>query len=401
MSSRTSATRSLGASTPKSTKKAANRSNGRGTLRLDVQIPGVGRIAKASGLTDRSAFKRLNDLVANLLGAGRLDILRAVKDGAITPMQLYDVSRRIGNEKSFLRITVANFYRLNKALKWWEDHLAKEDRGSDKHRKNQLNGVRRVIAMAPPAKQARLLVIDLPELARRYRKQCLEKKAKSEWAHTKTYLRTFIRDRAGPSSPVLGDLEEIPALARSTEEVNRRPQDYRNLVPFLNTVDPRVASTLLTMALTGMGLEEFFENGCKVTEEKGYRYITVYGRKRKGRLRAVPFVAEPYDLRWGLSTFRRHFTEAMEKLPVDQQFAPYDMRRTYAVALTSSGVDEVRHDPYLGHGPRTQTQKYQDERRVVLSPARLRHLEADGELLRAHFKELLAWAAERTADSAA
>lgn len=377
-------------------KPPRHRSNGRGTLRIDMIVPEVGRIAKASGLSDPVAYRRVLDLLGALRGAGRLDILRAVRNGAITPLQLHDVAQRLGNERAFLNITVANFFRLEDALTWWPGYLDKEGRGTARHRRNQINGVRRVMAMAAPANRARLLLTDLPELATQYREQCLAKKAKAEWAHTRTYLRMFVRDRAGVRSPILSALDELGPLTCLAHTVNRRPQELPGLIAFLDTVDPRVAGTLLTMALTGMGPEEFFENGCDVWEEKDCRYLFIRGRKREGRARAVPFVGEPFGLVWGRSTFLRHFDKAIQRLPEPQRFRPYDMRRTFAVALKRSGVDARRHAQYMGHGPRTVTQLYQDERGVVLSPENLRDLKADGELLRSHFADILTWAAGRT-----
>src|SRR5688500_804392 len=82
----------------KGVRKQGHRSNQRGTLRVDVRTP-IGRIARASGT---SHLPTLNKITAMLKEFGtqepfRLDILRALRDGKLEPVIVYEayVTRRL------------------------------------------------------------------------------------------------------------------------------------------------------------------------------------------------------------------------------------------------------------------------------------------------------------------
>src|SRR5690554_2384394 len=67
---------------------AAHRINGRGTLVVDRQFAGVGRVRRASGTQDKREFRAINDLLSTLFQRRRLDYLRAVRDGELHLMDL-------------------------------------------------------------------------------------------------------------------------------------------------------------------------------------------------------------------------------------------------------------------------------------------------------------------------
>ena len=62
----------------------AHRISKGGSYKLDRAFPGVGRIGKASGATTKAGFKARNNMLTRLYDKGRLDILRAIKDGDVT-----------------------------------------------------------------------------------------------------------------------------------------------------------------------------------------------------------------------------------------------------------------------------------------------------------------------------
>ncbi len=65
-----------------------HKDQGRGTLVIDRRFPGVGRIKRATGTTDRSVFKSLSGMLDILYNIGRVDLLRAIRDGKL---RLHDV----------------------------------------------------------------------------------------------------------------------------------------------------------------------------------------------------------------------------------------------------------------------------------------------------------------------
>ncbi|MDZ4259128.1 MAG: hypothetical protein U0974_01205 [Gemmatimonadales bacterium] len=381
----------------KDKKPPRHRSNGRGSLRIDLQTPGVGRIAKASGVSDPVAYHQIMGLLASLRRAGRRDILRAVKDGRVSPLQLLDQARVGGTQTDCGGISLDDFWRFEEALRWWEEHLETEEDGSHRHRRNRLNGVRRILNMAPPHERSTVSIKEIPRLATEYRTRCVKKKMKSEWGHTLSYLRSFVEGRAGSNSPTLRALNDLTLLPCKGVVTMRRPQSPTRLATFLRRLDPRLAGTVMTMALTGMGPEEYFANEWAVREQLGLRYIYIAGMKRERRTRVVPWVCEPLPAECARSTFNKHLRSTCAEMPEQDRLRPYDLRRTYAVALKRSGVSMKHHADYLGHGPRTVTNLYQIEDDIVLSPEQLRDLDEDARHLQTHFNEVLTWAAGRSA----
>lgn len=65
-----------------------------GSFRFDRRFAGVGRITRASGAQELRTFRRLDDLLTELYEDAKLDILRAIKDGRLTALEVYDARRR-------------------------------------------------------------------------------------------------------------------------------------------------------------------------------------------------------------------------------------------------------------------------------------------------------------------
>lgn len=70
-----------------------HRTSPNGSYRLDRVFPGIGRLAVASGATTREEFKKRNALLTRLYDQGRLDLLRAIKDGTYTVTEVYAADR--------------------------------------------------------------------------------------------------------------------------------------------------------------------------------------------------------------------------------------------------------------------------------------------------------------------
>lgn len=72
----------------------AHRTSKGGTLRIDKHYAGVGRIALASGATTKEGFKKRLAMLDGLYDKGRLDVLRAIKEGAVNVTESLDAYRR-------------------------------------------------------------------------------------------------------------------------------------------------------------------------------------------------------------------------------------------------------------------------------------------------------------------
>jgi hypothetical protein len=73
-----------------------HQSHRRGTFVLDRDFQPLGQLRLASGTKDPVLFKRMNDLITVLKESGRLELLRALRDGVFTPLELYRRTRIAG-----------------------------------------------------------------------------------------------------------------------------------------------------------------------------------------------------------------------------------------------------------------------------------------------------------------
>src|SRR5690242_19906564 len=64
------------------------------TLPIDRRFKGVGRINRASGTTDRKVKHAIERMLRTLFEQGRLDVLRAIRDGQVSFLETYDAFRR-------------------------------------------------------------------------------------------------------------------------------------------------------------------------------------------------------------------------------------------------------------------------------------------------------------------
>ena len=88
-------------------------------LRLDRIIASVGRIQRSSGTHDRRLFRQLNQMIDQLRDYGRHDILRAIRDGEWTPLDVYRLYRAHGSNPHGVRLEHAA--DLQTAIDRWFD----------------------------------------------------------------------------------------------------------------------------------------------------------------------------------------------------------------------------------------------------------------------------------------
>src|SRR6266699_3192013 len=71
-----------------------HRTSKHGTYRLDRRFKGLGRINLASGATTAAEFHKRDALLTRLYDQGRLDLLKAIKAGALTVTEVYAADRQ-------------------------------------------------------------------------------------------------------------------------------------------------------------------------------------------------------------------------------------------------------------------------------------------------------------------
>lgn len=326
------------------------RSNSRGSFVLKVKFPTIGLIRRATGTTNPKTFAAIRRMCAVLYDAGRLDLLEALATGRIHPMVMFERFRG-GHLETLPSADVLP--ALVATLQSWIDQAE----GSEETRRGRRNVLVIMKRLAPNG-----TIGELPDVLRTYRAQAA--------AHPRAFnlaratLQAFLRDQLGKSHPLYVALSDVPA--RKYRPSRRgRPFSPDQLRALMKAMDSPHGLMAWTMATTGMGPKEYWEDGFDVLPHG----VAIHGQKRAGRERLVPRVSltiEPQVSRgrWQIR-FRQHAKGR----------SPYDLRRTFSNLLVEAGIPGNRRQHYMGHGPRSMTELYEQ-------PEILRWLDEDGASLR-------------------
>lgn len=163
------------------------------TLPIDVRIRGVGRIHRASGTLDKVVRRNLKRMLRALRDAGRLDILRAIRDGKASFLTVYDAYQRKGLDSLPIGDTMP---LLSDAMKAWIKDATPDF--SAKHIEN--HGTARK-QFEKHDKDAR--VADLPRVLEELRKSYGARHPRSFNLYRATAL-SFARSTLKRSHPIYG-----------------------------------------------------------------------------------------------------------------------------------------------------------------------------------------------------
>ena len=331
-----------------------HKDHGRGTLVLDRRFPGVGRIKRATGTTDRSIFKSLSGMLDILYNMGRVDLLRAIRDGRL---RLHDVwaTFRLGHLNELPDVD---------SLKPLRETWVEWARGSDvsgHYRKDREKSLRRLSVTKEHA------ITDLPGLLMSYRLKCQRERHAPAFRQTKSIVQAFLRDFFGRSHALYMRVSDIQALkAGPKRKPNpQTPEQARVIREALGNH----GDTWWAMCCTGMMPDELWAGKWKV----GPNYIHIMGTKREARDRKVPRIFTPVKpLVRQPTTFSHALTRA-----TDGTVQPYDARRTFSHWLEEAAITRTRIKMYMGHAAKDVTDLYQRHELAA-------YLESDADLLRAY-----------------
>lgn len=311
------------------------KANGRGSFILDRRFRHVGRIKRASGTAHLPTFRRIDEMLSGLFERGRLDLLKSIQDGTLTPLQVYDAYRL--NELEKLP-TLAAMAPLKETMQKWIDGYD----CSDKHRISLNQSLRYFVNLKPKA-----TVGDLPALLTVLRGK-MQGKANRTFNVTRSAAQAFVRSTLKKNHPLWLEITSIEVL-KVKVSVKRHPLTPTELNELTEKMPLRHSIQAREMAHTGMGPAEYW--GEWKVAAIGTR---IFGTKRKGRDRTVPTLI---PLR-GPTTEYQAFRKAIAKAS-DNRVTPYDLRRSYANWLESAGIPRTRRKLYLGHGAGDVTDLYE------------------------------------------
>lgn len=297
------------------------------TLILDRNFKGVGRIKKATGTTNPVIRRALSRMLTALHEAGRLDILRAIRDGQLAMLQVYDAYQRHALDALPLGATLKPLGATMR--KWIEDTDA-----STKHRISLGTSLGYLTKL-----KASAIVNDLPEMLETLRKRLGAKHPRS-FNLCRSAALAFVRSTLKRNHPLWSSIAAVE-VRKVQSRTKRRPlsvEQMRGWFPHPET--DAVDAIAWGMAVTGMGESEYWGEWSVEADR-----VRIYGTKRVGRVRVVPLVQAPT-----VPTIHpRTFTDKLRER-TKRAIQPYDLRRTYMNWLASGGVPRIRRKLYMGHG---------------------------------------------------
>lgn len=352
--------------TPHRDKRRAKQGEGSiasGSYVLDRRLRHVGRIKRSSGTSHLPTFRRINEMLTVLHTMGRLDLLRAVRDGHLAPLAVYEAYR------------IGELERLPSAetigpLKAAFDAFTESVSAGTRHRSSLRTSGKHLCDAG--GKDA--TIAELPDALRALRVRLS--------AHPRAFnlaraaAQAFIRERLGRRSKLWLDVSNVPPLEEKKSRKGH-PVTPRELADICARLTSDVGEMAWTIATTGMGPREYWQREDGWWRDDG-SHIRVHGTKRSGRDRNVPRVRTPAEATCGEVKFRRLLAAAS-----NGAVQPYDLRRTFAHWMELARIPRTRRRLYMGHGKRDVTDLY--EFHEVQS-----FLEGDGSTLRAWIASELA-----------
>lgn len=295
-----------------------------GPYYLDWHRQGVGRIAKSSGTTSLRTYRKLVGMLELLADRGRFDILEAIRDGLLTPLQVWDHVRRERVEDLPTAETMVTA----------RDHLTRWAAGFRSRRAaNYRTGINRILRHRPDAR-----LHELPDLLERDRE--LSEDETPSYNRARAAILACLRDTLKPrkAHPLYRRAVSVAALPEVRQEERAR-LDVPQAMRIRAQLGGELGEAWWALCVTGMIVSELWSRPWTVLPDR----IRIGGTKAAGRKRDVPLVE---TIRRPTSN-RRHLSAALTALGLET----YDARRAYAHWMEEAGIPRARRNLYRGHGP--------------------------------------------------
>lgn len=308
------------------------------TLLIDRNFKGVGRIHRATGTTNPRMRRKLSDMLTSLHESARLDVLRAIRDGQLTMLQVYDAYQRRDLDSLPLAGTMRPLHET--MAKWIESADV-----SPHHATMLGQALKYFDATMPGAK-----IGDLPAILETLRDSLGVKHPRS-FNYCRVAASRFVRALFKRSHPLYGAITDVePRVVKAKRK--RKPlsvQQMRNLFPNIHdSHDDAIAWGIVT---TGMRPVEYW--GAWSVEADRVVIGSAKQRQTRRAERAVPLIIAPAVPRVHRRTWENHIRDR------GLGITPYDLRRTYANWLEAAGISRTRRKLYLGHSAGDVTGLYE------------------------------------------
>lgn len=311
------------------------RSHASGTFIIDRRFGPVGRVLRASGTTDTDTFRAIQVLLTELYRLGRIDLLQAIRDRVLHPLDLYQAFRC--NRLDQLA-TAEQARSLRDAIDAWLPTAEIREIT----RRDYAQRLHRLLARAPDAR-----LFDLPNLLRHERQVCQTVDQRPTFNRIRAAAQALVRDLLGPAHHLYVQVRAVRKLTETPRPGNP-----------LSVVQARALAgalggdgeTLWALCLTGMRRSEYWGSW-----EPARDRALIHGTKTSNAERFVPLVfpiAAVTTTYWSFSRALRTASGGATRV--------HDLRKTFSNWCEGAGIPRTRRRLYLGHGRRDVTDLYEE-----------------------------------------
>ncbi|NIM48002.1 MAG: hypothetical protein GTO22_01860 [Gemmatimonadales bacterium] len=336
-----------------------------GSYRLDRRFPGVGRIALASGATTRRGLKARNDLLTRLYDKGRLDLLRAIRDGQVTVTEVLDADRRddlkaLTDNRKALSLNLWDAVGSLKPAKGWLPNSAPALPSRVRY-ESSFKRLRKIGPLTDPATVGDLADIDWRALMATWGQ------SGSDWNHARRAVSKFVSD-------VLEDVHH-PFRRDLMKRIPKRPERKRvpDITPGLlwkvyHAAPEHARASYVALALLGMDTGEYL----KLTKDNlrpNTFSVELPGTKTKLRhdtirvdKRLWPYIEAAVPSKLQYKWLRIYWKRALEAVKADTTLRLKDLRHCPAQWATEEGMSEAAVQGFMRHGDPNMTRRYAMQR---------------------------------------
>ena len=325
-----------------------------GSFRIDRRFRGVGRIALASGTTERKMFRKLNTMLSELYEDGHLDILSTIKHQNLSLQEVYQ-ARRTGR-LPYLASELVLQRNLWSVVRDWCPRSALSD-GTRKRYAVSFRALKRSGVLVPSATVGDLRSVDWNGV------RCRWGGGSADWNRLRSAVSRFLTMVLGDKyHPFRRDI--MTRFPRAKESQGRVPDLTVEMFWEIVWAAPvHVRPAYVILAATGLRVGEYLDlhehhllpmvKGIRVPgtkTEASEDVVRVGNETWKWLRKAVP---SPVQYKW----LRIHWKRACEAVGA-RDLRLHDLRHFYGQVLTDGGRPEVSVQHGLRHRDPSMTRRY-------------------------------------------
>ena len=329
------------------------------TLIVDRVFPEVGRIALASGATTKTERNKRNALLTRLYDQGRLDLLRAIRDGSLTITEVYGADRA-GQLETLTGDRARLGANLQEAVAAWTPRSALAE-PTRKRYASSFAALERSGVLKASAAVSDLAVVDWAALHATWQG------GQSDWNHLRRAVSHFLTMQ-------LGDVHHpfrravVKAIPKR-KEVERVPDLPPTLFwKIVGAAPEHARAAFVTIAALGLRVGEYLRLTRDHLLPHSYA-VQIPGTKTAESAatarvdeRLWPWVLQGVPSPLGYKWLRLYWKRAVKAAGAPGDLRLHDLRHCFGQWLADAGVQEARIQTGLRHATASMTRRYTKQR---------------------------------------